>query len=106
MRKPDRLPAPLLESYAWQDEARCRTLPVGSFFDAELARGANRREREEAAKRVCLECPVIRQCRAHALAAEDYGVWGGLTAHEREIIRQSQSRGVRRASTPAALKAS
>ncbi|MFC8503448.1 WhiB family transcriptional regulator [Pedococcus sp. NPDC057267] len=105
MRKPDRLPAPLLESYAWQDDARCRTLPVGSFFDAELARGANRREREEAAKRVCHQCPVIRQCREHALAAEDFGVWGGLTAHEREVIRQRGSRSVRRA-TPAALKAS
>ena len=105
MRKPDRLPAPLIESYEWQDSARCRTLPVGSFFDAELARGANRREREEAAKRVCRECPVIRQCREHALAAEDYGVWGGLTAHERELIRQTSARGVRRA-TPAALKAS
>ena len=105
MRKPDRLPAPLLESYEWQDQARCRTLPVGSFFDAELARGANRRQREEAAKRVCRECPVLRQCRAHALAAEDYGVWGGLTAHERDLIRQDSARQVRRASS-SDLKAS
>lgn len=105
MRKPDRLPAPLLESYVWQEQARCRTLPVGSFFDAELARGANRREREEAAKRVCRECPVIRECRQHALAAEDYGVWGGLTAQEREVVRRRSPRPVRR-TVPATLKAS
>jgi WhiB family redox-sensing transcriptional regulator len=87
MKKPQRLPKPLLDAYEWQDEALCKSLPVADFFDSELSRGARRARREEAAKRVCQRCPVIEQCRIHALAAEDYGVWGGLTAQERATIR-------------------
>jgi WhiB family redox-sensing transcriptional regulator len=31
--------------------------------------------------------PVIALCRAHALASrEPYGVWGGLSEHDREDI--------------------
>ncbi len=41
--------------------------------------------REEAAKRVCARCPVVMPCRAHALAVrEPYGVWGGMSAAERD----------------------
>ncbi len=32
-----------------------------------------------------MSCPVIQQCRSHALSVrEPYGVWGGLTEDERE----------------------
>ena len=40
-----------------------------------------------AAKEICLACPVLQQCRSHALAVrEPYGVWGGLTEDERETV--------------------
>jgi WhiB family redox-sensing transcriptional regulator len=40
--------------------------------------------REDAAKAVCLACPVRAECAAHALVArEPYGVWGGFTEAER-----------------------
>jgi WhiB family redox-sensing transcriptional regulator len=43
------------------------------------------------AKTVCAACPVIQQCRQHALAVrEPYGVWGGLTEDERNAIYLSQ----------------
>ena len=33
---------------------------------------------------MCATCPVIINCREHALAThEPYGVWGGLTEEER-----------------------
>jgi WhiB family redox-sensing transcriptional regulator len=36
---------------------------------------------------VCGSCPVLDQCREHALAVrEPYGVWGGLTEDDREAI--------------------
>jgi WhiB family redox-sensing transcriptional regulator len=87
MRKAQRLPKPVLESYEWQERGLCRNMSVEVFFESEGARGSGRELREEAAKRVCRQCPVIRQCREHAIAAEDFGVWGGLTAREREEIR-------------------
>jgi WhiB family redox-sensing transcriptional regulator len=87
MRKPQRLPKPLMDEYEWQDQALCRVLPVEEFFDMENSRGGRRERQEQAAKEVCRRCPVIKACLRHALAAEDYGVWGGTTAHEREQLR-------------------
>jgi WhiB family redox-sensing transcriptional regulator len=38
-----------------------------------------------AAKAVCKGCPVIENCLRWAITArEPYGVWGGLSAEERE----------------------
>jgi WhiB family redox-sensing transcriptional regulator len=87
MRKPQRLPKPLMDEYEWQDHALCRALPVEEFFDMENSRGGRRERQEQAAKEVCHRCPVIHECLQHALAAEDYGVWGGTTASERNDIR-------------------
>ena len=44
-------------------------------------------EADDRAKDVCRRCPVLAQCRAHGLACEDYGIWGGLTAKERVAMR-------------------
>ncbi|MEP7333286.1 MAG: WhiB family transcriptional regulator, partial [Terracoccus sp.] len=39
------------------------------------------------AKSVCDACPVMAQCRRHALEVrEPYGVWGGLTEADREQL--------------------
>ena len=36
---------------------------------------------------VCARCPVMVECREHALLQpEPYGVWGGLTAAERRVV--------------------
>lgn len=36
---------------------------------------------------MCAACPVVAQCRSHALEVrEPYGVWGGLTEAEREVL--------------------
>lgn len=37
------------------------------------------------AKQICEECPVSRDCLEYAIAQDqDYGVWGGMTAKERQ----------------------
>jgi len=42
------------------------------------------RGREEQAKRICRECPVLAECRRHALAMpETHGIWGAMTPSER-----------------------
>jgi len=42
---------------------------------------------------VCHRCPVLTACREHALrVAEPYGVWGGLSAEEREDLLATQHR--------------
>jgi hypothetical protein len=55
------------------------------FFHPERERGPARAVREARAKNVCRRCPVMAQCRDHALIVhEPYGVWGGLTEEERK----------------------
>ena len=46
-------------------------------------------QREQRAKEMCRSCPVIAQCRSHALAVgEPYGIWGGLSEAERELLHK------------------
>lgn len=87
-----RLPAPLADLWEWQYQGACRDLDTEQFFHPEGERGGTRKRRDDAAKAICAQCPVINQCREYALAAQEpYGVWGGLSAEERrEIIRANQ----------------
>jgi WhiB family redox-sensing transcriptional regulator len=74
---------PRAEAWDWQVAARCRMEDPSVFFSPENERGRDRRCREDRAKKICAECPVIDQCRQHALANQEYGVWGGLAEEER-----------------------
>ncbi|WP_078860052.1 WhiB family transcriptional regulator [Streptomyces rubellomurinus] len=75
------------EDNPWHTGAACRRDEVGLFFAPSKEPTAARLAREEQAKRVCARCPVLLECREHALAQpEPYGVWGGLTAAERRVV--------------------
>jgi WhiB family redox-sensing transcriptional regulator len=57
------------------------------FFHPDGERGPSRRNRNNAAKAVCASCPVINECREHALSVEEpYGIWGGLSEEDRAVI--------------------
>jgi WhiB family transcriptional regulator, redox-sensing transcriptional regulator len=87
MAEISRLPGPVADLWEWQLEGSCRAADPRLFFHPEGERGPARRERDAAAKEICATCPVLRQCRAHALAVrEPYGIWGGLTEDERNEI--------------------
>lgn len=92
-----RLPSPHVTLWEWQMDAACRDVDSAVFFHPERERGASKEERDSNAKRICFDCPVIAACRNHALAVrEPYGVWGGMTADEREVIlRRSDRTGAR-----------
>jgi WhiB family redox-sensing transcriptional regulator len=71
----------------WHSEAACRSDEAGLFFAPSKEPTAARLAREEAAKQVCARCPVMLECREHALLQpEPYGVWGGMTAAERRVV--------------------
>lgn len=75
------------EANPWHSEAVCRRDEAGLFFAPSKEPTAARLTREQAAKRVCAQCPVLVECREHALLLpEPYGVWGGLTAAERRVV--------------------
>jgi len=82
-----RLPGPNADRWDWQLEAECRGMDSSVFFHPDRERGDARAAREDAAKRVCEQCPVVAACLDHAIAVrEPYGVWGGKTEHERAAL--------------------
>jgi len=82
------------EAWSWQLSARCRGADPSMFFHADGERGSSRRQRECKAKRFCVQCPVIVQCRDYSLRfQEQYGIWGGLTEGERlEMFEETSGR--------------
>jgi WhiB family redox-sensing transcriptional regulator len=83
-----RMPGPVADLWEWQAEGSCRRKNPDAFFHPQGERGPSRRNRDRTAKAVCLDCPVLQRCRRYALKVhEPYGVWGGLTEHERELIQ-------------------
>jgi WhiB family transcriptional regulator, redox-sensing transcriptional regulator len=85
MAEISRLPGPVADLWEWQYQGACRQVDPSVFFHPEGERGPARRRRDDAAKAVCASCPVMTQCRQHALTVrEPYGVWGGMTEDERE----------------------
>ena len=55
----------------WHSGAACRRDEAGLFFAPSKEPTAARLAREEAAKRMCARCPVLLECREHALLQPD-----------------------------------
>ena len=66
----------------WMDGAACRGL-TDIFFPPLAERPQTRLRREEAARKVCQECPVLDTCRDYARKHHEYGFWGGESEDER-----------------------
>jgi WhiB family transcriptional regulator, redox-sensing transcriptional regulator len=71
----------------WQEAAACSGRDLSMFFHPTNERGSTRMLRDRSAKRVCAGCSVRMECADYAIRArEPFGVWGGLTEEEREVI--------------------
>lgn len=78
---------PIDAQWYWQDHGACRDYDSTLFFHPQNERGSARMKRDRAAKLVCAACPVRLECADYAVRArEPYGVWGGLSEEERELI--------------------
>ena len=71
------------------------------FFDYVRKKGRTEQARvlavETEAKQICAACPILHDCRRHAITnAEPDGIWGGLTADERRpLMRAARPPGTR-----------
>lgn len=76
------------ESLLWQSSAACRGPQGAVFFPPPVTeRKREKLAREERAKQICRDCPVVDECRAYALAIrEPHGVWGGMSEQERRAL--------------------
>jgi hypothetical protein len=68
------------------DEANCKGAPTNLFYMVE----ENRKHAEwidiGILRTICGGCPIYKKCLAYALEHENYGVWGGMTTHERNAF--------------------
>lgn len=97
MPMPEQLPGPNADIWDWQLQGACRGVDSSVFFHPEGERGRARAQRERHAKELCRNCPVITQCRSHALAVgEAYGIWGGMSEGERDVFLKRNVRGIQR----------
>ena len=82
---------PVYDEWAWQEESNCRNADSDLFFLDPMMRGKEKRNKEQEAKKICKGCPVVQQCLNHALSIpEFFGVWGGMTADQRNVILRKQ----------------
>jgi WhiB family transcriptional regulator, redox-sensing transcriptional regulator len=84
------------DAWSWRSQALCRDNDFSLFFHPDGERGHARRLRQQQAKRICLQCPVIEACREHSLRSnEPFGTWGGLTEDERAPLLSRQAVAIR-----------
>lgn len=66
----------------WVADALCAQVDPKIFFP-------EKGESSKDAKRICARCDVKAECLAYALDnAEPFGIWGGLSAIQRRILRR------------------
>ncbi|MEV6910901.1 WhiB family transcriptional regulator [Amycolatopsis sp. NPDC051071] len=95
-----RLPNVVAEEWDWQLRGSCRGADSSLFFHTDNERGSARERRESRAKAICQSCPVLAQCRTHALAVQEpYGIWGGLGEIERRELFLRERRAGRKTLT-------
>lgn len=73
---------------SWQESAACDGMNPNIFFPDDASLSAEKRSNyEDMAKAICRRCVVRDDCLDYAIArSEQYGIWGGMTAKERNKL--------------------
>lgn len=74
----------------WHEQAACKGMDPELFHPV---RG-NTVLQVRALRDICAGCPVIGECREHAILHEHHGFWGGMTEEERRAA--ARAAGIRR----------
>lgn len=98
-RRPKDPAVAMQDEWQWRRHARCHDLPLDLFFPPDGTRGRQLTHLVNRAKQICQLCPVLEDCRDHAVnAVELHGVWGATTPADRERLhaqRETQGRAMR-----------
>lgn len=68
------------------EKAACKDTPTQFFFVFEENKNAQKWLDIGILRRICASCPIFTECLAYALGHENYGVWGGMLASERNTL--------------------
>lgn len=75
--------SPVTES-GWMDDAVCKGQTT-LFFPPRAERPQARVRREAKARRLCMSCPVMGECREFARNNHEYGYWAGESEEDRHL---------------------
>ncbi len=82
--------------FVLKDDPACAQTDPEIFFPMDIEMGfgmfSSTYQNLEAAKKICQECPLIKECLEYALINHEAGVWGGTTEHERKLINKRNAR--------------
>lgn len=78
--------------YDWLNDAACKGMDPQMFY-IDTRRSMNQPETRYAIS-VCKACPVVKRCLEENIH-EQYGIWGGKTAEERQKMRARMGAGLR-----------
>ena len=95
MLMPPRITQMIGDLPGWMSRGVCTDVDPELFFGPDFGWGREhaeappvRAKREARAKALCATCPVRQACLEYAMTAPEHdGVWGGVTAAERERMR-------------------
>jgi len=80
-------------TFAWLDLALCGGLPPDLFIGRDGEQQHEKPAREAAAKAVCANCLVRRECLDYAIGRDiRFGVFGGTGEDERQALRRNYVR--------------
>lgn len=72
------------------EKAACAGAPTNLFFIVEENRKVLEWINIDVLRKICLACPIWKECTSYAFAHENDGVWGGLTSNERKALTKGE----------------
>lgn len=68
------------------DKANCKQVGTNAFYMQDDEEASKRFAKTEYARAICAVCPIQMECLTYAFKHERYGMWGAMTARERNYI--------------------
>ncbi|HAP77842.1 MAG TPA: WhiB family transcriptional regulator [Acidimicrobiaceae bacterium] len=68
----------------WMESANCKGRTT-LFFPPKAERPQARARREAKARRLCMACSVLEECRSYARTNHEYGFWAGESEEDRHL---------------------
>lgn len=76
-----------MSKHKWKEDAKCLDYDTNIFFDKyeedELLRPA--------VDKLCMSCPVMKDCFSVGISQKEWGVWGGVYLEAGELSREFSS---------------
>jgi WhiB family redox-sensing transcriptional regulator len=79
-----------LTDRSWTKDAACKGFDPNMWFEA-VSNDTDMLKKNTLAKSICHSCEVRKRCLEYSLHCERYGIWGGLTASDRDQIRRKRN---------------